>query len=1013
MNSRQPITSLPSSLHMTFLFSGFILLFTIVTVSASFGENVTDHMALLSFKKMIYQDPYGVLSSWNTSFHFCDWSGVSCGKRHRRVTHVLLMSRGLKGSLSPHVGNLSFLREFLLSNNSLEGSIPHELGRLSRLRILDFDYNKFNGFIPTNLSGCSNLEGLGLCNNMLVGSIPKEIGFLSKLTQLILFKNNFTGGIPPSLGNITSMERFSTTENPLGGSIPHALGNWKNLREFYLGACILHGSIPHSIYNLSLLTEFSLAENQLTGSLPQGIGAMLPHLVDLQLRSNYLTGLLPTSISNCSKLQYLEVSENKFSGKLTINFSKLRDLNSVYLNDNNLYGHGGSEEMKFIDSLSNCSKLVTLSLSDCNLQGVLPKSVSNLSDWLEYLSLSGNKLYGNLPSSIGNLVGLTTLDMGDNRFNGKIPSTIGMLQKLQVVGLYINQFTGPIPDTIGNLSLLLNLYLDSNRLEGHIPLSLGDCHHLSELLLKDNKLSGNIPKQLLHLPSLSVALDLSRNMLSGSLPTEVGELKMLSILNLTYNRLSGSIPNSLGGCTSLSFLSLKGNLFQGLIPPSLSSLRGVLVLDLSHNNFSGQIPRFLERLMLEQLDLSFNDFVGEVPVLGVFTNASAFSISGNSRLCGGLVELGLPKCRETNKHKKQCTLYVTVILIASALFTILLFLVYYWRKKKSKSQSSQLLIMNGRYLKVSYNQLARATDGFSETNLIGRGGFSSVYKGILDNDFGFVAIKVLHLQIQAAHRSFNKECEAWRSIRHRNLLKIITSCSSVDFQGNDFKALVYEYMPNGSLNDWLHSSTHIHRLHLIQRINILIDVACALDHLHNHCQTTVVHGDLKPSNILLDEDMVAHVGDFGLSKFLGTGSNQSNSIEFRGSIGYAPPEYGLGSEMTCSGDVYSFGVLLLEVMTRKRPTDDMFNNGLSLHNFARMALPNHVMNVIDGDLMNYHQDDAMAMQTNTPNAQKTEECMASIVNIGVSCSVDSGPQRMNIRDVASQLKKVMATLQNV
>ncbi|XP_076960531.1 receptor kinase-like protein Xa21 [Bidens hawaiensis] len=847
---------------------------------------------------------------------------------------------------------------------------------------------------------------------MLVGSIPKEIGFLSKLVQLSLCDNNLTSGTPSFLGNITFMEKFSVYENPLGGSIPRALGNWKNLREFVSGECSLHGSIPHSIYNLSLLTFLSSPGNQHTGSLPQAIGAMLPHLTVLVLRDNNLAGRLPPSISNCSKLQLLDMGRNKFSGKLTINFSKLRDLDAFILDDNSLYGHGEADEMKFIDSLNNCSQLRILSLSYCNFQGVLPKSIGNLSDQLSSLYLLGNRLYGNLPSSIGNLVGLTRLSLGNNRFTGKIPSTIGMLQKLNGMGLFGNQFTGPIPDTIGNLSLLIELFLDSNRLEGHIPLSLGNCHRLSLLNLNYNKLSGKIPKQILQLPSLSITLDLSENMLSGSLPTEVGELKMLSNLDLSYNRLSGTLPTSLGGCTSLSFLSLKDNLLQGMIPPSLSYLRGVVVLDLSGNNLSGQIPRFLERFSLKYLNLSSNDFVGEVPVLGVFSNASTFSVSGNYKLCGGLVELGLPKCKETKKHKKRFPVFVMCILISSALFTILC-LLYVWHKKKSKSKPSQSLTMNERFLKVSYNQLARAANGFSEANLIGRGGFSSVYKGILDNDDGFVAIKVLHLHIQGAYRSFDAECEAWRSIRHRNLLKILTSCSSVDFQGNDFKALVYEYMPNGSLNDWLHSRTRTHRLDLIQRIKILIDVACALDYLHNHCQTTIIHGDLKPSNILLDEDMGAHVGDFGLSKFLGTDSNQSNSIRFRGTIGYAPPEYGLGSEMTCSGDVYSFGVLLLEVMTGKRPTDDMFNNGLSLHKFASMSLPDHMTNVIDSDLINYLQDDAITMQTNTPNAPKTEECMALIVNIGVSCSVDSGPQRMNIIDVASQLQKVMAALQNV
>ncbi|KAJ0771954.1 putative protein kinase RLK-Pelle-LRR-XII-1 family [Helianthus annuus] len=915
---------------MAFLLHSLVVIFlTTPTISTSDGGNETDHQALLSFKSMITEDPNRSLTSWNSSVHFCDWVGVTCGKRHRRVTVIQLESQGLVGSLSPHVGNLSFLRQLYLTNNSFHGSIPHELGRLSRLRVLNLGVNKFNGFIPTNLSACSNLKELSLWGNRLVGSIPKEISFLSELTDIELDDNDLTGGIPPFLGNISSMQAFSVVGNPFGGSVPDTLGRWKNLRTFYAGGCNLHGSIPHSIFNLSLLTGFSLAENQLTGSLPLAMGTMLPQLVRLQIRSNNLTGLIPPSISNCSKLQVLEMSINDFNGKLTIDFSELKDIYAI--NDNKLGGHGEADEMKFIDSLKNCSRLKSLNLNTCNFQVELPISIGNLSEHLSSLNLARNQLHGNLPLSIGNLVGLTNLHLGGNRFTGKIPFTIGKLQNLGVLTMYNNQLAGLIPDAAGNLSMLIKLDLHTNRLEGHIPSSLGNCHYLSKLDLSNNTLVDKIPKQILQLPSLTIRLDLSQNSLSGSLPTYVGDLKMLNYLILSFNKLSGNIPSSLGGCTSLSLLFLNDNLFDGEIPQSLSSLKGVEGLDFAHNNLSGQIPQFLERFFLEFIDLSYNDFVGKVPVLGVFANRSKFSILGNSRLCGGLVELGLPKCKEIKKPKKWFPLFIIVILSAFAIFATLCF-VYCWIKKKGNTLTSQSL-RKGLFLKVSYNQLLKATDGFSEANLIGQGGFSSVYKGTLNDDDGndiFVVVKVLHRQNQGACKSFMRECEVWRSIRHRNLLKIITSCSSVDFEGNDFKALVYEFMPNGSLHDWLHSSTSTQRLSLLQRINILIDVAIAVNYLHNHCPITISHGDLKPSNILLDDDMVAHVGDFGLAQILGTDSND-NSTGVKGTIGYAPPEYGLGSEMKSSGDVYSFGITLLEVMTGKKPTDDIFNEDLSLH----------------------------------------------------------------------------------
>lgn len=191
----------------------------------------------------------------------------------------------------------------------------------------------------------------------------------------------------------------------------------------------------------------------------------------------------------------------------------------------------------------------------------------------------------------------------------------------------------------------------------------------------------------------------------------------------------------------------------------------------------------------------------------------------------------------------------------------------------------------------------KSTNGFSMENLIGSGSFGSVYKG-LSGDGKVVAVKVLNLQQEGASKSFIDECKALTTIRHRNLLKVITLCSSADLEGNDFKALVFKFMCNGSLDQWLHPTDddkqpQAKSFSIVQRLNIAIDVASALNYLHYHCQTPIVHCDLKPSNVLLDEDMTAHVGDFGLAKFLLEASSSaipsSMSVGLKGSIGYIPP----------------------------------------------------------------------------------------------------------------------------
>ena len=369
------------------------------------------------------------------------------------------------------------------------------------------------------------------------------------------------------------------------------------------------------------------------------------------------------------------------------------------------------------------------------------------------------------------------------------------------------------------------------------------------------------------------------------------------------NKLSGEIPSSIGSCTSLGGLYLDDNKFEGTIPQSLKDLKGLEELDISSNNLSGQIPEFISKLgALKYLNLSHNDFEGELPKEGIFSNVSGVSVLGNHRLCGGIPQLHLPACPKNKHHSSRGLLSPKVVIPISCALAFIIALSCFFGARSMMKKSRDGLVTSRSYkdwkLGVSYSQLVESTNGFSVDNLIGSGSFGSVYKGVIPSDGTVVAVKVLNLQQQGASKSFNDECKALRSVRHRNLVKIITACSSIDNHGRDFKSLVFEFMPNGSLDSWLHprdeEQSPSKRLNFMQRLNIAIDVASALDYLHNHCETSIVHCDLKPSNVLLDEDMVAHVGDFGLARFLLEASNdhslsQTMSSQLKGSIGYIPP----------------------------------------------------------------------------------------------------------------------------
>ena len=237
---------------------------------------------------------------------------------------------------------------------------------------------------------------------------------------------------------------------------------------------------------------------------------------------------------------------------------------------------------------------------------------------------------------------------------------------------------------------------------------------------------------------------------------------------------------------------MQGNSFQGSIPSSFRPLQGLIGLDLSWNNLSGQIPEFFKGFdSLQSLNLSYNNFVGEVPIKGVFKNASATSIVGNSQLSGGIPEFQLPRCIFKEPKKGSLSLAVKIIISTVSgilgIGFVLAFLIFYRLNKKRRepiSSSSEKSL-----LKVSYQSLLWATDGFSSSNLIGVGSFGSVYRGILVHDGTVIAVKVLNLLRKGASKSFIAECEALRNIRHRNLVKVLTAYSGADYQGNDVKSL--------------------------------------------------------------------------------------------------------------------------------------------------------------------------------------------------------------------------------
>ncbi|XP_058110945.1 probable LRR receptor-like serine/threonine-protein kinase At3g47570 [Magnolia sinica] len=993
-----------SNLRVLWSFTLFhaILLSSINPCSSSVFtfKNETDRLALLAFKDGISEDPLRILSSWNDSLHFCEWKGVSCSHRHhQRVTCLNLTGHSLVGHVSPHIGNLSFLRRINLSNNKFQGQIPQEIDRLFRLQLLNLSVNSLQGEIPSNLSHCSELITINIRKNQLVGELPADLGSLSKLIDLSVSKNHLRGSIPPSLGNLSSITTLDLSENNFDGQIPNQLGQLAGIINFAIGVNQLSGTIPPSIYNLSSIQVFSVPANRLQGRISPNLGLAFPRLRWISVGTNQFTGPIPISLSNASSLERVAFDSNSFSGHVPLNLGSLSRLYQFNIEINQLGSREG-DDLSFLTSLTNCTNLKGISAALNNLYGEFPSSIANLSTHLNMLLLGGNKIFGIIPKGIDNLISLYALDLSMNSLKGILPDAIGKLDKLQALKMFKNKLSGQLPPSIGNITRLSSLNLYGNDFHGSIPSSFGNWGFMEELFISQNKLNGTILKQV-----GAAQIDLAHNSFTGYLLLEVDNLENIRAIDISENQLSGEIPDTLGNCQSMELLYMHGNLFQGTIPKSLRNLKGIQALDLSRNNLSGQIPKYFEEFhFLQYLNLSFNNFEGEVPKGGIFGNASAIS---------------LPVCLKQAPKKRgkpfAPRIKITVIIVVSSVILLsCIFVALYWKRNSPKKASSPSSTEN-QWLQVSYADLLQATDGFASANLIGVGSFGSVYRGILECFETLVAVKILNLQQRGAFKSFVAECEALRNIRHRNLVKILTVCSSVDFNGNDFKALVFEYMPNGSLEKWLHPNVdeqpQLRILNLTQRLNIAIDVASALDYLHHHYQTPIVHRDLKPSNVLLDDDMVAHVGDFGLARFLSEAAescsqNQTSTSTIKGSIGYIPPEHGMGGKASTHGDVYSYGILLLEMITGKWPTDDMFKDNQSLHHFAKSAFPEQVTEIIDPRLL---LEDAEVIQDseNRNNLRnRMHDCLVSLVSVGVSCSVESPKERMKMKDVVIEMHEI-------
>ncbi|KAJ7533237.1 hypothetical protein O6H91_13G039000 [Diphasiastrum complanatum] len=964
---------------------------TCFSLSASVSIAATSDMRLLlTFKENLVDDE-GNLGNWRGSDSSpCNWNGVICNSTTKTVVGLNLTSQNLSGTISPVICKLRSLTFLVLKDNLFNENFPLSILNCPRLIHLDLSLNYFGGTLPDNISSLSSLQYLDLSYNSFSGFIPQNFGELSELQFLNFWNCRLSGHIPPQLGNLTKLTNLSLSYNNFSwGSLPCELRNLQKLQSLKCGGCNLTGSLPPWLGELKELDFLELTYNNLSGSIPPEL-MHLPKLTKLELYNNLLSGSIPREIGNLSSLTDLDLNSNLLTGPIPAEIGQLSNLGLLHLWNNSLSG-------QIPESLAYLQGLYDVALFLNELTGIIPQHLGDNCS-LEIFDVSTNHLTGPIPPNLCNGGRLWRFILFNNNFSGIFPDSYGSCHSLIRFRIFSNSFSGVIPNGLWGSPLMTILDISNNLFEGAISSEVGKATSLQTLRLQDNNLNGTLPPEIGQL-SLLNALSASRNKFSGVIPGELGNCSALTYLYLDSNSFIGQIPPSLGNLSRLVYLDLAKNALSGQIPSSFGSLQSLISLDLSVNQLSGRVPVELGKLKLTEFNLfnlSYNNLSGVLPFT-VSSGNFGFSFAGNPGLCVPGVSAS-PSCSngvilesiaKKTKHPGAMAWITGTILFAAVAISLVGSYCFYKRVKIFYMEKGlpEVIWTVIPFQKLNFRE-EEILESLDDDNVIGSGGAGTVYKATLQNGSSLAVKKLWSCPKGEINHDygFKAEVETLGRIRHVNIVKLICCCSS-----GETNLLVYEYVPNGSLCDLLHG-TKGNSLDWPIRHKIALGAAQGLAYLHHDCAPQILHRDIKSNNILLSSNYDALLADFGLAKLLESSSLEAgySMSTLAGSHGYIAPEYAHGLKVTEKSDIYSFGVVLLELITSKRPVEPEFGEGVDLVKWVcrKIQTKEGVVAILDSKIPGARQQD-----------------MLLVLKLALRCTSVFPSTRPSMREVVDLLKQ--------